>query len=270
MSNTDRVDRCINLGLTDQKCDQYEVVNILGGIKPSLIQTKTSTRDLPPEVLKGIADLALYCLRDVIPKTNFDKCYPNSKGPLHDLHTEFARQLCLTDCKDIEEYCIPGIALIIPTMLRPHKDMMNPKGDTDVTCQINVSIDLKHIPTELHDQLQKEHGDAQSIPISILFYPRKCNFQYEKRKKAISMYIKRGGKEIEGRTQIVDVFGDVTSHFNYRERFFTKSGYVSRALECKETTAKDFGFEGKIGTSLAAVDKMVSHFVSKFAIATIQ
>ena len=129
-------------------------------------------------------------------------------------------------------------------MLRPHKDMMNPKGDTDVTCQINVSIDLKDIPTELHDQVQKEHGDAQSIPISILFYHRKCNFQYEKRKKAISMYIKRGGKETEGRTQIVDVFGDVTSHFNYRERFFTKSGYVSRA----------------------GVDKMVSYFVSKFAI----
>jgi hypothetical protein len=66
--------------------------------------------------------------------------------------------------------------------------------------QINVSIDLKHIPTEFHDQLQKEYGHAQSIPISILFYPRKCNFQYEKGEKPISMYVNHGGKEIEGRT----------------------------------------------------------------------
>ena len=79
-------------------------------------KTKTSSCDLPHEVLKGIADLAIYWHRDFLPKTNFEKCHPNRKGPLLDLHTEFAHQLCLTDSKDIEEYCIPGIALIIPTV----------------------------------------------------------------------------------------------------------------------------------------------------------
>ena len=50
-TQSDRVKRAINLGLTDQKCDQYEIVNLVRGIKPSLIATTTNNRNLHKDVV---------------------------------------------------------------------------------------------------------------------------------------------------------------------------------------------------------------------------
>ena len=148
----------------------------MGGIiKPSLIQTTTKTRNLTPDVLRDIANLVLHIQFEVFPSTkHFSECFPCREGPLADLLKEFDVQLGLTSNEDIiNDFWIPGLAIIIPSLLRPHYDRLDPSTFVyDVTCQINVLIPMTNVNPIYHDQLKKEFGeDVKEIPMSFLFYP---------------------------------------------------------------------------------------------------
>lgn len=80
---------------------------------------------------------------------------------------------------------------------------------------------------------------------------------YENKYNAIAKYVKEGGIEVNGRKKLVEVLGDVGSVFDYRTNCFTSAGYANHISECKPAI-ETFGFSGKVGSSLAAIDKMVS------------
>ena len=256
--------RSINLGLTDQKCDQYEIVNLVRGIKPSLIATTTNNRNLDKDVLLVLADLLLFLYRKILPTTNFHDSFPMRDGPMADLLCEFAKQLGVTREEDISDFRFPGAAVILPDMLMAHRDLMNPKNtSTDVTVQMNASLEIELFPPEIQQLIRLEFGSkVKQIPVSILVYPRRCLFGYEQRIGCISNYVDMNGashnsNEAKGRKNIVEVMSDVGSTLDYNSRFLSQSGFNARESECSYGGINDV-FDGKYNKSPAAVDKMVS------------
>ena len=152
-SKSERFKRCINLGITDQKCDQYKIINLLRNIRPGLIQTKTLDKEIGTPDLRLLAELSLLLHREILPSTkSFKDSLPLRPGPYSELLSEFARQLGLEDEDDIEAFRTAGIAVSIACSLLGHKDKFNPGGKDDITIQLNVSLEIKFLSPELQDR----------------------------------------------------------------------------------------------------------------------
>ena len=205
-SKSERFKRCINLGLTDQKCDQYKIINLLRNIKPGLIQTTTLDKEIGTPDLRLLAELSLLLHREILPSTDsFKDSLPLRSGPYSELLSEFARQLGLEDENDIEAFRTAGMAVSIACSLLGHKDLLNPGGKDDVTIQMNVSLEVKSLSPELQVLVRQVLGDnVRVIPVSFIFYPRRCVINFEKKICAINKYPSIQPKAFDGRTKMID------------------------------------------------------------------
>ena len=95
ISKFERVKRSINLGLTDQRCDQYEMINIVRNIKPSLISLSTATRCLNQPELTLLAETVLFAERNY--SHRFRKSSNSDNVWSSELYAAFAKQLGLID-----------------------------------------------------------------------------------------------------------------------------------------------------------------------------
>lgn len=250
--------RCINLGLTDQKCDQFVMMNILRNVQPSLISLKTSNRCLTKEMLLPVAELILYMFRKSPEsfKIPVKDCETEMLRPRDKLLREFAKQLGLEHDVDLNDFDIAGLAIMIADNLFPHVDGFNPKGKEDVTIQINTSMAIKSFPPNIR-QLVREllPQFKEFIPFTLILYPRRCVISYENRMLSIQKFPSLVPKEIRGRQKIIQILLDVGSTYDYNSRFFTKSGYSKRQTELNNLALGKGYHSGE-----AAIDKMVSSF----------
>ena len=248
--------RCINLGLTDQKCDQFVMMNILRNVQPSLISLKTSNQCLTKEMLHPVADLILYIFRKSpegfkIPVKDSDTENPR---PRDKLLREFARQLGLEHEIDLSDFDIAGLAIMIADNLYPHVDGFNPKGKEDVTIQINTSIAIKSFPPNIQELLRELLPQFKDyIPFTLILYPRRCVISYENRMLSIHKFPSLVPKEIRGRQKIIQILLDVGSTYDYNSRFLTLSGYTKTQAELNNFASGRAYHSGE-----AAIDKMVS------------
>ena len=249
----ERVKRCINLGLTDQKCDQFEMMNILRNVQPSLISLETANRSLTKEMLRPIADLILFIYRKspdgfVLPEKDKDA---REQRPRDKLLREFAKQLGLENEIDLDDFDVGGLAIMIADNLYPHTDVMNPRGKEDVTLQINTSIAIKMFPPSIQALIRILLPNfIDDLPFTLIIYPRRCLISYEKRMLSFRRFPLRVAKETRGRSKLIQILLDVGSTYDYNSRFFTKSGYKKRQMEV--LLAKTNYHFGE-----AAIDKMV-------------
>ena len=258
MSSSERVKRCINLGITDQKCDQYEVINLVRNIKPSLISLTTATRDLDSESLSILADTILYAERNYIKQ--FRKGLDTENAWCNELYAKFAKQLGLEKEEDIRDFKIAGLAIMLADDLYPHLDAMNPKGIDDLTVQFNFQIDICELDDECQKKVRLAFGDdIQSLPFTLILYPRRCLINYGKRLQAIHDFPNQCEKEKKGRDKLISVLGNVGSTLDFNSRCLTRSGYARRVDELNLAVGQN-----EYITSKAAIDKMVSFYYSPF------
>jgi hypothetical protein len=252
-SSSERVKRCINLGITDQRCDQYEMVNIVRNIKPSLISLATATRELDANSLKLLADVILYAERNYICKFR-TKCKEDNEW-IDALYSEFANQLGIENDADIKDFRIAGLALMLSDDLNPHVDGMNPKGFHDLTIQFNFQVDIHDLDPECRKLILSTFGESvRTLPFTLILYPRRCLLNYGKKMKAIKDFPTKCLKERKGRAKMVEVLNDVGSTLDYNTRCMTSIGYSRRIGEMF-----DANISAEFISAKAAVDKMVSY-----------
>ena len=163
------------------------MVNIVRNIKPSLISLSTATRDLDKESLRYLADVILFAERNYIHK--FRKNSTEDNVWTQELYTKFARQLGLDDEKDLKDFKIGGLALMLSDDLYPHVDGLNPKGNSDLTIQFNFQVFLSELDTETRTLVIETFGkDINSLPFTLILYPRKCVINYGKRQEAVKQF----------------------------------------------------------------------------------
>ena len=246
--------RCINLGITDQRCDQYEIINLVRNIKPSLISLTTSTRALDHESLNILADTILYAERNYIHRFRKDLTEDDNKW-CDDLLGEFASQLGLESEEDIKDFKVAGLAVMLADDLYPHIDAMNPKGKDDLTVQFNFPIDIEMLDEECQTLVRLAFGEnTTELPVTLILYPRRCLLNYGKRLKDINDFPNLSQKEKKGRKALISVLSDVGSTLDFNSRCFTSGGYSRRVSEI----TSDDGLREYI-SSKAAVDKMVRY-----------
>ena len=251
VSTSERVKRCINLGITDQRCDQYEVINLVRNIKPSLISLTTATRNLDSESLSILADIILYAERNYIKK--FRNGHDTENAWCKELYEKFARQLGLQYEEDIHDFKVAGLAIMLADNLHPHVDAMNPKGIEDLTVQFNFQIDIVQLDDECKEKVREAFGnEIQSLPFTLILYPRRCLVNYGKRLQAIHDFPNKCDREKRGRSLMISVLGDVGSSLDYNSRCLMRNGYSRRIAEL--TTIEG---QKECISSKAAVDKMV-------------
>ena len=171
VSSTERVKRCINLGITDQRCDQYEMINIVRNIKPSLISRATATRSLDHKTLTILAETVLLAERRYIHKFRNDNSKENEW--VNELYADFAKQLGLKSDSDINDFKVAGLALMLSDDLNPHVDGMNPKGLDDLTIMFNFQINIAELDAECQDAVRAAFGDnRETLPFTaLILYP---------------------------------------------------------------------------------------------------
>ncbi len=249
----ERVKRVINLGLTDQKCDQFEMMNILRNVKPSLISLETSTRTLQKEMLKGVGDLILYIHRESPSTFNIPTVDPSSQTTRKrdQLLKAFAIQLGLSLDIDLRDFNIAGLAFMIVDDLNPHVDGMNALGKEDVTIQMNTTIDMETLSLEIKILIQTIFKRFERfVPFTLILYPRRCVIAYEEKMIRIHRFPSMVQKEYRGRSKMMQILMDVGSTYDYNSRFFTQSGYAKRENEVSKE-------ETWFHSEQAAIDKMV-------------
>ena len=258
VSSTERVKRCINLGITDQRCDQYEMINIVRNIKPSLISLATATRSLDHDTLTILAETVLLAERRYIHKFRNDNSKENEW--VNELYADFAKQLGLKSEGDIKDFKVAGLALMLSDDLNPHVDGMNPKGLDDLTIMFNFQINIAELDAECQDAVRASFGDKrETLPFTLILYPRRCLVNYGNKIKAIKEFPAKCLPEKKGREALIQVLNDVGSTLDYNSRCFTTMGYGRRDAELSHPENS-----GEYIFAKAAVDKMVSWFLIWF------
>jgi len=131
---------------------------------------------------------------------------------------------------------------------------MNPKGIDDLTIELNFQIDIGELDDECQKKVCLAFGDnIESLPLTLILYPRRCLINYGKRLQAINDFPNQCVKEKKGRKAMISVLGDVGSPLDFNSRCLTCSGYSSRT--CKLNLIEG---QNEYISSKAAVDKMVS------------
>ena len=187
-----RSSNVLNLGVTNQKCHKYKRCSIGGRVHLDLIDTSTKKMNMNSTTLKAIAKLLLEVSRDYLPylgKKDLFKCACKHEKMVV---SKFAKQLLLTNEKDIEDFCIPAISLLINKDLNPHCDDMNPtEWNEDVTFSISVQLALSELslPKKLSTILTNLYGDR--IPFCLVVYKRKTLVWWSKRMRSIDEYLNK-------------------------------------------------------------------------------
>jgi len=207
---------------------------------------------LDSDSLSILADTILYAERNYIKQ--FRKGLETENSWCNELSAKFAKQLGLEDVKDIQDFKIAGLAVMLADDLHPHLDAMNPKGMDDLTVQFNFQIDIDELNEECKKKIRCAFGDdIQSLPFTLILYPRRCLINYGKRLQAIDDFSNKCEKEKKGRKAMISVLGDVGSSLDFNSRCLTRSGYLRRTCELNKIEGGN-----EYITSKAAVDKMVS------------
>ena len=248
-SKADRIDCTLSLGLTDQRCDRYQVVNIFGDICPDLIDIPEGLDDA---VCLELGKLGLFFSRKVVPTFNLQKAYFKNKYV-----SLFGQQLGLSE-EEAEDFCIPSYSALIPiTTLRPHVDGLNPKDkDMDITVQSCVSLKVSELSAESQARISKRYGSIEFLQCSLLSYGRRAVERHCELENRIKTFTVKG-EELEkpGRTLLVSIFNDVACHYDCI--CFSKEGF-QQMNDRADYFHRDFKYAGKGFTIEELPDKLVS------------
>ena len=90
LSTSDRAPHLINLGITNQKCDQYVRKTVTGRVGLNLIQTSSLKRNLTEDALSSIGSLLMFVNDYCLPGTIAESVFKTTNK--HEL--EYIQELC--------------------------------------------------------------------------------------------------------------------------------------------------------------------------------
>ena len=121
-----RASHLINLGVTNQKCDQYVRTSITGRVGLNLISTKTQKIDLSKTALSSIGKLLMYIIDFCLPATPMSQSFQGT-SIFEDKYIKlFGKQLGITEDMGLDRFVFPAVSILVNKDLNPHCDSMNP------------------------------------------------------------------------------------------------------------------------------------------------
>ena len=260
--DSDRIDISINFGMTDQKCHCYESWTIFGNIKPDLITG--SIKLVSNKILDDLGRLCMFFSDNIVPYHHLESAFP-----VDTILDGFAKQLRVSE-NEINRFRVPALSIILPSLnlLRPHCDTLNARESTnDFTYQVMVPIKVSSLSGDVQNHIKKAYGKKNNIellPITFLFYTRRCVKVYNTRKSNIEDFVSKpnGGRETVGRRLLSEIFTDMGR--SYHQRVMNESGYQTISDSC-QPVKKEYYYAGN-GTEIEELcDKMVRslHFICK-------
>ena len=236
------------------RCHNYKFCSLIGGIVPDLIEIPFHVHG---KALESLVDLGYSISENYVSVTNFRHVFDNIPK-IHQEHcTKFLKQLTSSDRHQLD-WKFPAISIIIPQLIRPHCDSLNP-DDNDTTFQVNTWVSTKDLSEIQQKTVKDKLGETARIYITFLFYQRQCVERYCNLRKRIDDYHALNGKDIAARAAVVHVMGAVESAMNYKGRFFSKSGFATESLRCSHDHPKlNKYFDGKLAATPECIDRLVS------------
>ena len=245
-----RAKHLINLGITDQKCHEYQRITITGRTALNLISTTTRDIDLSTCALKSIGNLIMFIINHILPTTKYPNIFKIRNKYEREYLNMFAKQLCITNKTYLEKFGVPAVSILVNQDLNPHYDSMNPVNiSDDSTFSLNLLVPIKSLPL-CNQQLLKEKFPS-GVPLCVVLYKRKALCNYTKRMLAVDQY----AIHHSGRIKIVELLRKVNHDVDYIGRFFSQDR--KEILSKFEVEKKPpIVFKGKMLVCPEAVDKM--------------
>lgn len=251
--NSYRAPQLLNLGITNQKCDQYVRCTITGRVGLNLISTKSKKMQLSEDSLKSIGSLLMFLIDYCLPSTSLKNVFDTiDKYELEYIH-QFGKQLGLTEESGLLRFIFPSISILANRYLNGHCDKMNPTDPSkDFTMAVSAQVQTKNCPMPLRLIVQKEYPIA--IPMCLVVYKRKALLDYAARMRSIDEYRYKNINEVHGRTKLVSLMKSVYTDADYIGMFFNKDSR-QRTMHRFEVDCTSI-FKYKMATVHEAVDKM--------------
>ena len=253
-----RASHLINLGVTNQKCDQYVRTSITGRVGLNLISTNTQKIDLSKTALSSIGKLLMYIIDFCLPATPMSKSFQGT-SIFEDKYTKlFGEQLGITEAMGLNRFVFPAVSILVNQDLNPHCDSMNPREmEDDYTFSLSAQVPTNECPRDLYSLLKVSH--PVSIPMCIVIYKRKALIDYARRCLNVQRYINENSLEISGRTKLIRLIESVRTHADYLGTFFDPKQRLM--IHEQFTFVKRSIFVNKMCLFRESVDEM-SHFSS--------
>lgn len=197
-----------------------------------------------------------------IPSTKFKERMPKWTDEAKEQLRRFALALMGENYRDDVSVAFPACTLMLPFVVTPHFDSLNPGGAHDITILGMTTVNVAEFSEECQRKIRLVFGkDVRSIPFSAVFYQRRKLTSYNHHILQISSFLSKQGRDMSARKLAIDAIQNVDSSLNYNSRFFTRRGYKDRMMECTSENEESW-FLGKCGKSEEAIDKMVSTCIS--------
>jgi hypothetical protein len=251
--NSYRAPQLLNLGITNQKCDQYVRCTITGRVGLNLISTKSKKIQLSENALKSIGSLLMFLIDYCLPSTSLKNVFDTvDKYELEYIH-QFGKQLGLTEETGLLRFVFPAISILVNRYLNAHCDKMNPtQPSDDYTMALSTQVQSSNCPMPLQVTVQKRYPIA--VPMCVVIYKRKALLDYAARMRSIDEYRYKNIDEITGRTKIVSLLKSVYTDADYVGMFFNNNS--RQAILDRFTVDSTSIFKYKMATIPEAVDKM--------------
>ena len=248
----------VSLGWSTQDCNQYgsNLASVAGNVKPFLRDS-----NIPFRALSIIANLVETVL-SVLPQEwafNLDKCEDKEVVRLRkEMACEFKEML--SGNRDISNFRVEGITILIPLSIGMHKDSLNcsvegMRSVVSMNCQ--VPINEETIPDGKGSKLWvwlEMNGYKETFPCSIILYSRKQVYYICNKMAQTSVF---ADKELVRKCvswAFIDRVGSVT---DYRSRIWNSESYPNLFKKFSKRV-KSSRFKGRMWSSPACYDKTVS------------
>lgn len=251
-NDTYRAPNIINLGITDQKCDQYVRCSVTGRVGLNLISTTTKKMKLSTVALLSIGKLLMFVIDYCLPSTTLKHVFETQdKYELHYIR-QFGQQLGLST-NDLPRFVFPAISILVNRYLNCHCDSMNPTDPLqDYTMAISSQVQSDTCPLPLRLSVQKTY--PITVPMCVVMYRRKALNSYARRMHAIDNYCFKKHDERHGRTKLVSLLKSVETDADYIGMFFDRKG-KEKLLPRFSVNNTSF-FKHKMAIIPEAIDKM--------------
>ena len=248
----------ITLGWSTLDCNQYgaNMSTVAGTIKPFLRDA-----NVPKRASKILIEL-IEMITEWLPGEwafNIDK---NGDEEVIQLRTEMIADFkeLLGGDRDISNFRVEGITILIPLSIGFHKDTLNCSSEgmrSVISINCKIPMNDKTIPSGPNSKLWLwlvANGYTSFFPCSIILYSRKAVYSICNKMSMSHAFAKKDLTRKCVKWVLIDRVGTVT---DYRSRIWNNSSFPS-LFKKHSTKKKGSRFKGLLWTSPAAYDKMVS------------
>ena len=247
-----RAPNIINLGITDQKCDQYVRCSVTGRVGLNLISTSTRKMKLSHVALLSIGKLLMFVIDYCLPSTTLKDVFETTDKYELQYIREFGEQLGLST-NELARFVFPAISILVNQYLNCHCDSMNPTDPLqDYTMAISSQVKSDSCPLPLRLSVQKTY--PITVPICVVMYRRKALISYSRRMHAMDNYCIKKQNELHGRTKLLSLLRSGGTDADYIGMFFDRRG--KEKLLPRFSVNSNSTFKHKMAIIPEAVDKM--------------